>query len=876
MKYLWILLFPIIVLAQVEKKVTVRVGGGLNTRSSDFDIKPEECRQAHNVDFSRNIGSISKRFGYYKTSALGSGYDSLFGLFGMYLSDGTKRLVFAADSAGVGYGGLYVGSSSLGRVDTLTTKIAKYWSPQGATSFSMFDDRLYVTNSVHKGVVWDGITTRSYPLHAPSEPQVYPIGPYSGTYVLNGEYRYVVGMKRWDAGVSDAGAYQTYLTPPIRVSAGRVLLTGLALPNADSALDRIDSAWVYIWRSRANPGRLDSSDIAHVIAHDTPSVRLYSALSDTLVVIDSISDSILYADAGTRYPRRLIDDTAFGGVYAMVDSFGTVTSKASAPALISRTYKVYTADTMTKYKRAGIFGGFPTSSDTLGVSYVVTYYDTIAAMESDTSRSLTIFNDTVDANGNMWSVNLSLPRIPSQMAGVHRRIYKSYLMEGGRDTIDNGERVSVFVNGIGSPCDDAEDWVQARNAEFGWSKYYSRCFDHQVDRDFEEDSGVVYARTLNSEEPIATPYFLVGVVKSSDTSFVDSTRYDSVATSQTYNYNNPASMLENVFSYGGRMWGTRGSDIYWSEADTSSRWGVFNSVSVGTDDGDVITAAWPTRRAIRVFKNKSSYNVYQDANLNWNLNEVSSNVGCIASRSHISGSRGHYYLSIEGFIRETEGQYLERTSNAELISSKLDNFDKLPMATLSGAYGTYIDGKCLWTIGDTTYVYDEKADAWSTWGFKIGGSTLYGAGSSVAFMPGDSLYFYQPNKKSIYVYGQNGYDTTWTNPFGSPSYQSITMEWKSAPFLLSSEQKILNTVGTWTSGSGVGMYGLIYDDADSSLTGSTFKFADSANNRYYKGAVQSARPSMSYHFWIRYGSWLPYSLNAFDLFYYNAGEKETR
>jgi hypothetical protein len=41
-------------LAQVEKKVTVRVGGGLNTRSSDFDIKPEECRQAHNVDFSKH------------------------------------------------------------------------------------------------------------------------------------------------------------------------------------------------------------------------------------------------------------------------------------------------------------------------------------------------------------------------------------------------------------------------------------------------------------------------------------------------------------------------------------------------------------------------------------------------------------------------------------------------------------------------------------------------------------------------------------------------------------------------------------------------------------------------------------------------------
>jgi hypothetical protein len=414
------------------------------------------------------------------------------------------------------------------------------------------------------------------------------------------------------------------------------------------------------------------------------------------------------------------------------------------------------------------------------------------------------------------------------------------------------------------------------NRTAGWNKYYGKTYYLRMSNvtggyNYEIWGGDVYSQSIQSASGInRTPFFLVGIASSTDTTFIDSVRYDSVSTGPWYNYSQPASMLENVFSYGGRMWGTRGSNIYWSGVDTSSKWGAFQFVNVGSDDGDVITAAWPTRRAIRVFKNKSSYNVYQDANLNWNLSEVSSNIGCIASKSHIAGARGHYYLSTEGFVRESDGQYLERTSNAEIISSKLDNFDKLPMTTLSGAYGAYIDGKCLWTIGDTTYVYDEKADAWSTWGFKIGGSTMYSAGSNVAFMPGDSLYFYSPDKKGIFVYGLDGYDTAGVSG-------SIVLKWKSAPLLLSSEQKILNTVGTWTSGNGKGLSGGIYDERDSSLVNlGNFLFSDSTDNRYYKSSVKLARPSMFYQLMIQHTMTSPFSLNAFDLFYYNAGERETK
>ena len=97
MRLLVLLLLPLISFAQ-EQKITVPVGGGMDTRSSDYQIKPSDCRRAHNVDFSLVLNAVSKRLGYDKVTALGSGYDSLTGLYGIYYSDATKRLVFSADS----------------------------------------------------------------------------------------------------------------------------------------------------------------------------------------------------------------------------------------------------------------------------------------------------------------------------------------------------------------------------------------------------------------------------------------------------------------------------------------------------------------------------------------------------------------------------------------------------------------------------------------------------------------------------------------------------------------------------------------------------------------------------------------------------------
>jgi hypothetical protein len=92
-----------------EQVLRIRQFGGLNTIAGDFSMKPSDARIAHNIDFSKNVGSISKRDGYDSVSTI-TGQDSAIGLYGHYYSDGTQRLIFVTDSADVGYGNVYASS----------------------------------------------------------------------------------------------------------------------------------------------------------------------------------------------------------------------------------------------------------------------------------------------------------------------------------------------------------------------------------------------------------------------------------------------------------------------------------------------------------------------------------------------------------------------------------------------------------------------------------------------------------------------------------------------------------------------------------------------------------------------------------------------
>lgn len=875
-RLLLILLLPLLVSAQehqTENQMVVPVGRGMDTRSSDLDIKPGFARRAHNVDFSRNQNAISPRYGFTKTSALGSGYDSLLGLYGVYYSDATKRLAFAADSAGAGWGGVYVTDTAMGRIDTLTTRIVQYWNTQYPTTFSMFDDKLYAVNGVQKGIVWDGKNARSFPLAAPGEPKIVPIGPDTGAYRLNGEYRYIVSMTSYDGGTGTA-AWSGYVSAPIKVTNGRVLMTDFVLPQNDSVRTAVDSAHIYIYRTKANPGRWDNYDSAYARRSGWDftiwgdSAKNHGSGADTthtplgaFTFIDSIADSLIPASPG----KVRIDDN-----YRGHDSVGAMAIRYGAPSYDANTSLYYNGtvtDTATEYKHGGIYHGLPVlqRQKSLGVLYAATFFDTLNHMESDTGRSLFVAarDSSWGSDTTIYSVRMSLPNIPDSVVGVVRNVYKAYVIPIGGDT-------SILVRKSDLPCqmygDPYRNTVKNWNDKAGWDAFYSGCYGASSTS---EGKWGVYLRSLTGDTVMTTPFFFVGQIPADSSAFTDSTRYDSLLTHAVYRGKTPPHLLNNIFAYGGRMWGTQGSNLYWSKVDSAQYWGAFDFVAVNPDDGDVITAAWPKRRAIAVKKNNSGYNVYQDGNGEWNLTEVTGGIGCVAAKSHIRGIAGDYYLSREGMILETEGQYLERTANAGLISARLNNFEKLPITTLNRAYGAYLDGRCLWTIGDTTYVYDEKADTWSTWNLKLGGATMYGAGSNVKFLPGDSLYFYYPNGKSVYVYGGVDYD--------SLAASDIAVDWLSGPLLASSNLKILNSVGMWTSGDDTTTIpGYVYNENDSSLSGN-ITFSTKATNHFERHSILKSIPSLFYQLRIHEtNSSDTWSVNGFELWFSNIGNVEIK
>ena len=253
-------------------------------------------------------------------------------------------------------------------------------------------------------------------------------------------------------------------------------------------------------------------------------------------------------------------------------------------------------------------------------------------------------------------------------------------------------------------------------------------------------------------------------------------------------------LLENLFNFQGRLWGTYKSTLYWSDINDPFSVGVRNSVGVNENDGDIITALYAARQSIRVFKNYSSHNVYagdDDVNfLDWNKSEVTAYYGNIAPRCFASCVGGVYYLSNIGVMMENEAGGLERTYSVELVSSKLNNFDKLSFTSKVNAVGFYFDRKYFLNIGDTTYVYDERIDGWSTWLFRLNGAVLYSTEDNPLFTAPDTMYFLRGDT-NLYTYGSSEIDVN----------SAIQTIWLSAPILISDMNKSITAMSIWVNGT---------------------------------------------------------------------------
>jgi len=810
------------VLAQ-EKVVPLHdFSGGLNTIASDFSIQPNECRLANNIDFSRNLGALTKRWGY-DSIATKSATDSFRGMLGITWEDGTSQLVVATDDSAKGYGGIYLLPKSSVKLDS-AQRIWDYWSAQGQTNFLVFQDRLYGVNGYQKGFVYErqGETdiVRSLPIQAPGEPLITPIScSDTATYKLSGEYRYTFRVKAESANVWVTRT-TGYIAGPVKIN-GRAVIRFAPFAQQDTTqypYDVTDSVRWQVWRTKANPGRLDKLDKFYRVGYgDTTSIGGTSFASK--IFIDSVPDSLL--SSTDTFSVDAID------AYVGRDSLKVnVNYRYGAPGFKSCSSAVYTG-ALDSAKTHGVFFGLPYCTDSskyekyiYAVAYSVTFFDSLLNMESDTGRSLFVYDDS--GTLPIRKIRVSMPKRPDSVTNLHLRLYRAHLMAVARDTnillLEGDNSILDIIKirkmfgkpyTLGNP--PPETFVSWNDATKHWK---------------------LFLKALVNDTIMLGPYHLLAQLPGNTALFTDSVRYDSLVKNPIFHRSVPPPLLKYLFSYDNRVIGFAGSGEHWSFPDTGGAWGTFASVEINPGDGEQIEASFPARNVIRIMKSRSSWNLYQDANLEWSLTEVAARTGCIATNSYQRGAGGHYYFSEYGVIQENEGQYLDRTQQAGLISSKLKNFDALPITTKRTAKSFYIDQTYLLNIGDTTYAFFEKAGAWATWtNFKIGGATLFRKASQVDFIAPDTMYFYKPNGKTLFRYksseSDNGAEILW--------------QWKSALLLTSPTWKQITGFVLYSeSDTGTVLPSVITNQDGDTLGGVGVHISDSLSNYIrFKGAPSS-------------------------------------
>ena len=228
----------------------------------------------------------------------------------------------------------------------------------------------------------------------------------------------------------------------------------------------------------------------------------------------------------------------------------------------------------------------------------------------------------------------------------------------------------------------------------------------------------------------------------------------------------------------------------------------------------------------------------------------------IASDSYASSLFGDYYLSGKGVIRERESGTLERYYIPELISSELDNFNRLSVDVKESAVGFTFDDKYFLSfpaIG-TTYVYHELAEGWATSSMVFSGATVRR----------DTMLFFRGN--TVYVYGRSETDDG----------NNIGVAIKSVPLFEGSNFTDVMKVGLWLKGGTDSLASLYMHwlDHEDRRPNSLIQFHD-LSKRYFKRAIKSGTTGLYLQYVIGNAPWDnldSVAIDGIDIYYIKGGE----
>ena len=622
-------------------------------------------------------------------------------------------------------------------LDTAVLNIESLWMPfsvQRRPWFAQFNDQIFVVNGAQKGVAYNRQLARSYPPNALGEPTLTPLDNDGGP---NGEYRYAFRS----APTEDADSLGRigFVSDPVRVENGQVLIKDFTWMPGDSVTPAPDSIWIVGYRTKANPGRLDKSDYAFSIG----TVALASSASGlgSIKFIDSLSD----ADLSAADSVPLLQPETYTGL----DDTGVLVQSYGAPSYDSA-LSFMSYDSADADAEWGIFYGIPEQNDTGAVMYAVTVMDTVFGVESGLSAGLAVYVDADSAVGNKLKpkgYSITVPNIPYGDSGLVVNVYRAHILQVTYDS--NFTPLDTFLTRL---------------------------------HNFFYKGDVKWVLPLGIDTVVVSEFRLVEQLKQGQTTLVDSINWDSLQSKRIYRDAVPP-IFSGILSYDNLLVGWDGSTVAWSDLDSGGVFGVFNRKEINPDDGDQINVCYGGRY-FHVYKNYSNYILYNDFA---DVQKVG-DWGCIAPKSFAAGSNGRFYLSAEGVVFETDGKQLERTVEEGLISKKLKGFTYYSFDVRRKAVGRWLPEEQKYLISfhgsdwDTTWVYDKAAadafgeEVWYSWtGLTFAAGTLYGTETTTDFVPGTDFYFTKPGESKLYKYG--GVTT-------DPDTTAVQFEYRTGPWLV--------------------------------------------------------------------------------------------
>ncbi|MFX0194824.1 MAG: carbohydrate binding domain-containing protein [Candidatus Hodarchaeota archaeon] len=645
---------------------------------------------------------------------------------GNYRSGSSSMRLTSASGAGAFFGAvqrIYVGGNH--------TFQFKVWVKYTSRSDGVLDIKV---SGKDAGVdyVWDWITDDNNTFTEYKYNFTTLASPSTDTLIIrigmqdtaNGKISY------WDdaslMGMDSASYRESYVSRSVGAYNEKVLLANFTYHTVHSEMscdtsDAVfDSLTYSIYRTKAYPGSLDELDTFWL-------VETFNDISrsdvDTLKFIDSISDDSL--GTGSYSSPHLPDFSKLG----RANNGSYVTGiRVGAPTYVSRNDTAGAPNSVTYTPPIGAH---------IATVYMMAYKDTLTGIESDSSRNLFIFRDSV-INGGVADSNyvIGLPPIPAGQDHFIRYLYKAFAYTAPSDTAAGRQTISYDTVIIWDLWHRDPNW---------------NIFDNYND--------TLFIPNITIDTQLSLFYLLAKIKDSSARTYYDTLEVDSLTTigREIFLGDIAPAGLKNITVFNSYAIGSQGSRFYWSRLDTTTQWAYFNNLALNLDDGDEGTAIIPYENHIKYFKNNSQFIILPtgDWQSPFEREKVISGIGCIAPHSIVPYLNDIYYLSEHGFVRERAVPHRENTSSYDTISVPINNILLSHTAdVLRTVVGVAVPRyqEIRWSIPsiDTTFVYNTLTKGWSINDYTFNQTTYYDTTRDANIEPARDLLFIGDNSDKIF------------------------------------------------------------------------------------------------------------------------------